>query len=213
MIHLSIATRSLIIAEGLFLCFILRSDTALFTYTIFAYCRGPAESFRTSPKSPPLSPPDFVRSSFPSLHQTGATSWKERDTTLTAATLHHSEEGKMEHRDTDFNILLATDSYKVPRRGRPLGWSGNEKWIKSQGGFITSQGHRTDWVLSCNTGYLRGFTAGRTGGGGGGYSEDGVPFSHSITRCSHRGITAGFNGKPAVIPRFTVTDQLAELAS
>lgn len=83
----------------------------------------------------------------------------------------------METRDAGFNIMLATDSYKVayPPRFRGLGWREGRGhllerawWIevgKSQGGFITSP--------KANTVQLRSVTGSRRAEGGAARKDEG----------------------------------------
>lgn len=67
---------------------------------------------------PPFPPPRSKPSSFPFLefhYQVGVPSSTAGKTTLVSVTDSQPRvQEKMEHRDADFNILLATDSYKVP---------------------------------------------------------------------------------------------------
>lgn len=97
---------------------------------------------------PPFPPPGFPLSRFTTRLESPAA----RRTTQHTDSCDRltTKGGKMEHRGADFNIMLATDSYKVPyrwwfqrweagRRGAADGW----KLIKSRWFHHQSQGHHT----------------------------------------------------------------------
>lgn len=116
-----------------------------------------------------ITPPLFLRSSFPtvsgwSLRQHGGQHNTDSCDWLT------TEGGKMEHRDADFNILLATDSYKVQYKYRRQGnWPGPRaaagRWtlMKSRWFHHRFQGHLI--ALLCHRFQQAEWVAGRGGVG------------------------------------------------
>lgn len=123
-------------------------------------------TYAPAPESPPLPPPVvYARPSpFQATHKAGESPAARRVTQPTDSCDSQPRREKMEHRDTDFNILLATDSYKVrypwwSRGNEALGEGRvvkSENW-QSQGGFIISPKAIT---LFCVAGIHR-FTAGQ----------------------------------------------------
>lgn len=84
----------------------------------------PSAPFPPRPLSLPLSFP------LPATHQAGVPAARRATQHTDSCDWPATKEGKMEHRHTDFNIMLATDSYKVRRA-----W-----WLREQGGSVEGSG-------------------------------------------------------------------------
>lgn len=133
---------------------------------------------------PPFPPPGSLCLSFPlSRYTTRLESPAARRTTQHTDSCDRltTKGGKMEHRGADFNIMLATDSYKVPYRWwfQAVGdWAEGSGWwrkidkVKVVSSSVPRPSYCLLWPVSVGS-----QQAERAGEGS--YSRDGVPNSES----------------------------------